>query len=89
MTKPGLPINNADGTPKWRMAPSPHGPYWNLEMQRGYQDVGAWTIIKSTPLELQKWVGYMLSSQQQNCVIEKISCGFNFHSLSLILNHKL
>ena len=25
-TKPGLPVVNADGTPKWRMAPSPHGP---------------------------------------------------------------
>ncbi|MBA4280671.1 MAG: ABC transporter substrate-binding protein, partial [Ralstonia sp.] len=27
MTKPG-PVVNADGSPKWRMAPSPHGPYW-------------------------------------------------------------
>ncbi len=54
MNKPGLPINNADGTPKWRMAPSPHGPYWEPGMQRGYQDVGAWTIIKSVPLETQK-----------------------------------
>ena len=25
MVKPGLPVVNADGTPKWRMAPSPHG----------------------------------------------------------------
>ncbi|HWL68182.1 MAG TPA: carbohydrate ABC transporter substrate-binding protein, partial [Geminicoccus sp.] len=24
--KEGLPVMNADGTPKWRMAPSPHGP---------------------------------------------------------------
>ena len=28
MVKPGLPVMNADGTPKWRMAPSPHGSYW-------------------------------------------------------------
>ena len=28
LTKPGLPVVNADGTPKWRMAPSPNGPYW-------------------------------------------------------------
>ena len=28
MVKPGLPVVNADGTPKWRMAPSPHGSYW-------------------------------------------------------------
>ena len=28
MVKEGLPVMNADGTPKWRMAPSPHGAYW-------------------------------------------------------------
>lgn len=49
MTKPGLPVVNADGSPKWRMAPSPHGPYWKDGMQNGYQDVGAWTFLKSTP----------------------------------------
>ena len=46
MTKPGLPVVNADGTPKWRMAPSPKGPYWHGKMQNGYQDVGAWTFFK-------------------------------------------
>ncbi len=49
MTKPGLPAANANGTPKWRMAPSPHGPYWKEGMQNGYQDVGSWTYLKSTP----------------------------------------
>lgn len=49
MTKSGLPVVNADGTPKWRMAPSPHGPYWKPGMQNGYQDVGSWTFFKSTP----------------------------------------
>ena len=49
MTKPGLAAVNADGTPKWRMAPSPHGPYWKEGMQNGYQDVGSWTYLKSTP----------------------------------------
>ncbi len=29
MIKAGLPVVNEDGTPKWRMAPSPHGPYWS------------------------------------------------------------
>ena len=28
MVKPDLPVVNADGTPKWRVAPSPHGAYW-------------------------------------------------------------
>jgi glycerol transport system substrate-binding protein len=49
MSKPGLPVTNADGTPRWRMAPSPHGPYWKDGMQNGYQDVGGWTFLKSTP----------------------------------------
>ncbi|WP_230405014.1 ABC transporter substrate-binding protein [Undibacterium rugosum] len=50
LTKPGLPVMNADGTPKWRMAPSPYGVYWKNGMQNGYQDVGSWTFFKSTPL---------------------------------------
>jgi glycerol transport system substrate-binding protein len=50
LTKPGLPVVNADGTPKWRMAPSPHGPYWEEGMKLGYQDAGAWTMLKSTEL---------------------------------------
>jgi len=28
MIEDGLPVVNEDGTPKWRMAPSPRGPYW-------------------------------------------------------------
>lgn len=49
MTKKGLPVVNDDGTPKWRMAPSPVGPYWEDGMKKGYQDVGSWTFMKSTP----------------------------------------
>ncbi|MFA0439856.1 ABC transporter substrate-binding protein [Vibrio sp. 10N.286.49.C2] len=51
MTKPGLPVVNEDGTPKWRMAPSPKGPYWEEGMKLGYQDTGAWTFLNSTPLD--------------------------------------
>jgi glycerol transport system substrate-binding protein len=40
--------------PKWRMAPSPHGPYWEEGMKLGYQDCGSWTFMKSTPLERRK-----------------------------------
>ncbi|MEJ6000423.1 ABC transporter substrate-binding protein [Paucibacter soli] len=50
MSKPGLPVNHPDGRPKWRVAPSPHGAYWEPGMQRGYQDVGAWTLLKASPL---------------------------------------
>jgi len=49
-TQAGSAAVNKDGSPKWRMAPSPHGPYWKTGMQNGYQDVGAWTFLKSTPL---------------------------------------
>ncbi|MEV4286764.1 ABC transporter substrate-binding protein [Nonomuraea bangladeshensis] len=51
LTKPGLPVVNADGTPKWRMAPSPHGAYWKDGHKLGYQDAGAWTFLKNTPKE--------------------------------------
>jgi glycerol transport system substrate-binding protein len=51
MVKPGLPVVNEDGTPKWRMAPSPHGSYWKDGMKLGYQDVGSWTLMKSTPVD--------------------------------------
>ncbi|MBD1556307.1 carbohydrate ABC transporter substrate-binding protein [Vibrio sp. S9_S30] len=54
MTKPGLPVVNEDGTPKWRMAPSPRGPYWEDGMKLGYQDAGSWTFLNSTPLDRRK-----------------------------------
>ena len=44
LSKPELPVMNSDGTPKWRMAPSPHGAYWKEGMKLGYQDVGCWTL---------------------------------------------
>ncbi len=54
MTRPGIAVMNDDGTPRWRMAPSPRGPYWEEGMKLGYQDAGAWTLLKSTPLERRK-----------------------------------
>lgn len=42
------------GTPLWRMAPSPHGPYWVKGQKLGYQDAGSWTILKSTPTDRAK-----------------------------------
>jgi glycerol transport system substrate-binding protein len=40
---------DAEGMPKWRMAPSPHGPYWTEGQKVGYQDAGSWTFLNSTP----------------------------------------
>ncbi|AOZ70788.1 ABC transporter substrate-binding protein [Rhodobacter xanthinilyticus] len=51
MVKDGLPVVNEDGTPKWRMAPSPHGAYWEEGMKVGYQDAGSWTLMESTPVD--------------------------------------
>jgi glycerol transport system substrate-binding protein len=49
MTDPSLPVTDDEGNPKWRMAPSPAGPYWEDGMKVGYQDVGSWTFFNSTP----------------------------------------
>jgi len=49
MTDPGLSVTDDEGNPKWRMAPSPTGPYWEEGMKVGYQDVGSWTFFDSTP----------------------------------------
>ncbi|WP_299621546.1 ABC transporter substrate-binding protein [Pelagibius sp.] len=43
-----------NGAPLWRMAPSPHGPYWQEGQKLGYQDAGSWTILQSTPMERAK-----------------------------------
>ncbi len=42
------------GKPLWRMAPSPHGPYWEDGQKLGYQDAGSWTLFKSTPVDRRK-----------------------------------
>lgn len=47
-------VLNDDGTPKWRMAPSPHGAYWEEGMKVGYQDAGSWTLMESTPVDRAK-----------------------------------
>ena len=57
MVKPKAEGNNTvdeEGNLLWRMAPSPHGPYWKEGMKLGYQDVGSWTLLKSTPVDRAK-----------------------------------
>jgi glycerol transport system substrate-binding protein len=57
MVKPKTAGNNTideKGNLLWRMAPSPHGPYWVEGMKLGYQDAGSWTLFKSTPVERRK-----------------------------------
>ena len=54
MIDPKSPVVDEAGLPLWRMAPSPHGAYWEEGQKLGYQDAGAWTFLKSTPLERRK-----------------------------------
>ncbi len=57
MVKPRSEGNNTvddEGMPLWRMAPSPHGPYWEEGQKLGYQDAGSWTFLKSTPMDRAK-----------------------------------
>ena len=69
MVRPGSPVINADGSPKWRVAPSPHGAYWEPGMKLGYQDCGAWTLPAGTPLARRRaaWL------YAQFCVCKSVS----------------
>ena len=79
MVKPGLPVMNADGTPKWRMAPSPHGSYWKDGMKLGYQDVGSATLLKSTPVDRRKaaWL-YLQFIVSKTVSLKKSHVGLTF-----------
>ncbi|TYC68556.1 carbohydrate ABC transporter substrate-binding protein [Stappia sp. BW2] len=52
--KPGIPVVDDDGNPKWRVAPSPRGAYWKEGMKLGYQDAGSWLLLKQTPIDRAK-----------------------------------
>jgi glycerol transport system substrate-binding protein len=79
MVKPGLPVVNADGTPKWRMAPSPKGSYWKDGMKLGYQDAGSITLLKSTPVDRRKaaWL-YMQFMVAKSTSLKKSHVGLTF-----------
>jgi len=75
------------GMPLWRMAPSPHGPYWKEGSQRGYQDAGSWTLLKSTPLERRKaawlWAQFVLSKTVD---VKKSQVGLTFIRKSTVFD---
>ncbi len=68
-----------EGTPLWRMAPSPHGPYWEEGQKVGYQDVGSWTILKSTPMDRAKaaWL-YAQFAVSKTVDVKKSQVGLTF-----------
>src|SRR5947207_8194629 len=76
------------GMPLWRMAPSPHGPYWKEGSQRGYQDAGSWTLFNSTPVDRRKaaWLyGQFVVSKTVD--VKKSQVGLTFIRKSTI-QHK-
>ena len=79
MTAPGLAVMNEDGTPKWRMAPSPHGAYWQEGMKLGYQDAGSWTLLNSTPEDRRKaaWL-YAQFTVAKSVSLKKSIVGLTF-----------
>ncbi len=82
MVKPQSEGNNTvdeNGTPLWRMAPSPHGPYWEKGQKVGYQDVGSWTILKSTPEDRAKaaWL-YAQFAVSKTVDVKKSHVGLTF-----------
>jgi len=85
MVKKGLPVVNADGTPKWRMAPSPHGAYWVEGTKVGYQDAGSWTLMKSTPVKRAKaaWL-YAQFVTSKTVDVKKSQVGLTFIRKSTI-----
>jgi glycerol transport system substrate-binding protein len=72
-------VMNADGTPKWRMAPSPHGAYWKEGMKLGYQDAGSLTLLKSTELNRRKaaWL-YLQFIVSKTVSLKKSHVGLTF-----------
>jgi glycerol transport system substrate-binding protein len=79
MVRPGIPVVNADGTPRWRMAPSPKGAYWREGMKLGYQDCGSWTFLRSTPLERRRaaWL-YAQFTVAKSTSLKKSHVGLTF-----------
>jgi glycerol transport system substrate-binding protein len=79
MVKPGIAVMNPDGTPKWRMAPSPHGSYWKDGMKLGYQDVGSATLLKSTAKDRAKaaWL-YLQFINAKTVSLKKSHVGLTF-----------
>lgn len=47
-SSPESKVVDSQGNPLWRVAPTPHGKYWDEGMKIGYQDAGSWTILKNS-----------------------------------------
>ncbi len=77
-----------NGAPLWKMAPSPHGPYWENGQKLGYQDAGSWTMFKSTPVKNRQaaWL-YAQFVTSKTVDVKKSHVGLTFIRESTI-NHE-
>jgi len=84
---PNNKVVDANGMPLWRMGPSPKGPYWEEGMKLGYQDVGSWTLFKSTDVERRKaaWL-YAQFAVSKTVSLKKADVGLTFVRKSTV-NH--
>lgn len=55
---PESAVTDENGVPLWRVAPTPHGRYWDEGMKVGYQDAGSWTIPQNVtgPHRAMAWI---------------------------------
>ncbi len=68
-TSPDSPVTDAQGKPLWRVAPTPHGKYWDEGMKVGYQDAGSWTILKDSVKGKQRHAAWLWA---QFCVSKTV-----------------
>jgi glycerol-3-phosphate dehydrogenase len=73
-TKPGLPVVNADGTPKCRVAPSPHGAYLLERLGGGCVDVLVVAGLTSQETSNLVW-GYVKYVQSRELRLVWSLCG--------------
>ena len=67
------------GKPLWRMAPSPHGPYWKEGSQRGYQDVGSATLMRAVdPVKTKAAWLYLQFISSKTVDVTKSQVGLTF-----------
>ena len=73
------------GKPLWRMAPTPHGAYWEPGMKAGYRDEGSWTLLKNVPDDRTKaaWL-YAQFITSKTVDLKKSHVGWTFIRKSTI-----
>jgi glycerol transport system substrate-binding protein len=74
---PDSPVTDENGLPLWRLAPTPHGRYWDEGMKVGYQDAGSWTIPITVdgPRRAMAWIWAQFAASKTIAVDKFIAGG--------------